>query len=55
MDRPPSTATRPCDDRPMDNLNLRLADDGDLAAVVRLRDDAARWMLARGVTGPSGG
>lgn len=35
----------------MDNLDLRLADDGDLAAVVRLRDDAARWMLARGVTG----
>lgn len=35
----------------MDNLDLRLADDGDLAAVVRLRDDAARWMLARGITG----
>ncbi|MFI5529997.1 GNAT family N-acetyltransferase [Kitasatospora sp. NPDC051853] len=35
----------------MDDLRLRLADDTDLPAVVRLRDDAARWMLARGVTG----
>ncbi|MFI6607799.1 GNAT family N-acetyltransferase [Streptomyces sp. NPDC050507] len=35
----------------MSDLHVRPADDGDLAAVVRLRDDAARWMLARGVTG----
>ncbi|WP_406099647.1 GNAT family N-acetyltransferase [Streptomyces sp. NBC_01013] len=34
----------------MNGLHFRLADDADLAAVVRLRDDAARWMLARGVT-----
>jgi GNAT superfamily N-acetyltransferase len=33
------------------DLRFRLADDADLAAVVRLRDDAARWMLAQGVTG----
>ncbi|MFI0738552.1 GNAT family N-acetyltransferase [Streptomyces sp. NPDC021100] len=26
-------------------------DDADLAALVRLRDEAARWMLARGVDG----
>ncbi|RST17434.1 N-acetyltransferase [Streptomyces sp. WAC05374] len=35
----------------MTDLRFRLADDADLAAVVRLRDDAARWMLAQGVTG----
>ncbi|MFJ9406718.1 GNAT family N-acetyltransferase [Streptomyces sp. NPDC101393] len=35
----------------MNGLRFRLADDSDLAAVVRLRDDAARWMLDRGVTG----
>ena len=35
----------------MNDLRFRLADDADLAAVVRLRDDAARWMIARGVTG----
>ncbi|MFB7918409.1 GNAT family N-acetyltransferase [Streptomyces sp. NPDC056061] len=35
----------------MNALRFRLAADADLAAVVRLRDDAARWMLARGVTG----
>ncbi|MFJ2723023.1 GNAT family N-acetyltransferase [Streptomyces sp. NPDC087437] len=35
----------------MDDLRFRLAHDADLAAVVRLRDDAARWMLAQGVTG----
>ncbi|MFI6858611.1 GNAT family N-acetyltransferase [Streptomyces sp. NPDC050421] len=32
-------------------LRFRPAHDTDLATVVRLRDDAARWMLARGVTG----
>ena len=35
----------------MNGLRFRLADDSDLDAVVRLRDDAARWMLDRGVTG----
>ncbi|MFE1952370.1 GNAT family N-acetyltransferase [Streptomyces sp. NPDC059524] len=35
----------------MDTLRFRLADDTDLATVVGLRDDAARWMLSRGVTG----
>lgn len=35
----------------MNDLRFRLADDADLVAVVRLRDDAARWMLAQGVTG----
>ncbi|MER7623742.1 GNAT family N-acetyltransferase [Streptomyces sp. NPDC126503] len=35
----------------MNDLRFRLAGDADLAAVVRLRDDAARWMLARGVRG----
>ncbi|MFE0733890.1 GNAT family N-acetyltransferase [Streptomyces sp. NPDC058855] len=35
----------------MNDLRFRRAEDADLAAVVRLRDDAARWMLARSVTG----
>ncbi|WP_327713076.1 GNAT family N-acetyltransferase [Streptomyces sp. NBC_00464] len=35
----------------MNTLLFRPAVDVDLAAVVRLRDDAARWMLARGITG----
>ncbi|MFF8556333.1 GNAT family N-acetyltransferase [Streptomyces sp. NPDC015501] len=35
----------------MNDLRFRLASDTDLPAVVRLRDHAARWMLARGVTG----
>ncbi|MFC8538131.1 GNAT family N-acetyltransferase [Streptomyces sp. NPDC057249] len=35
----------------MHALRFRLADGTDLASVVRLRDDAARWMLAQGVTG----
>lgn len=35
----------------MNDLDFRLAGDADLATLVRLRDDAARWMLARGVTG----
>ncbi|WP_426499029.1 GNAT family N-acetyltransferase [Streptomyces sp. D54] len=35
----------------MNDLRLRLADDRDLATLVRMRDDAARWMLARGITG----
>lgn len=35
----------------MDDLRFRLADDTDLAALVRLRDDAARWMIAQGITG----
>ncbi|MEV5803221.1 GNAT family N-acetyltransferase [Streptomyces collinus] len=35
----------------MDDLRLRPAAEPDLAALVRLRDAAARWMLGRGVTG----
>ncbi|MFJ5033016.1 GNAT family N-acetyltransferase [Streptomyces sp. NPDC088560] len=35
----------------MNGFHFRLARDTDLAALVRLRDDAARWMIARGVTG----
>ncbi|MGI5491490.1 GNAT family N-acetyltransferase [Microtetraspora malaysiensis] len=35
----------------MNDLRFRLAADGDLATVVRLRDAAARWMNSRGVTG----
>ncbi|MEU1913476.1 GNAT family N-acetyltransferase [Streptomyces massasporeus] len=33
------------------DLCVRPAAASDLAALVRLRDDAARWMLARGITG----
>ncbi|WP_168715365.1 GNAT family N-acetyltransferase [Streptomyces sp. LRa12] len=40
-----------CEDRSVNDLRFRLADDADLVSVVRLRDDAARWMLAQGVTG----
>ncbi|WP_328904682.1 GNAT family N-acetyltransferase (plasmid) [Streptomyces sp. NBC_00441] len=39
------------DQTPTNGLRLRPAGDPDLASVVRLRDEAARWMLARGVTG----
>lgn len=35
----------------MNDLRFRLAADTDLTALVRLRDDAARWMLAQGITG----
>ncbi|GAA0449275.1 GNAT family N-acetyltransferase [Streptomyces olivaceiscleroticus] len=35
----------------MNDLHVRLAEDTDLATLVRLRDDAARWMLAQGITG----
>ncbi|MGW7426397.1 GNAT family N-acetyltransferase [Streptomyces sp. NPDC054813] len=35
----------------MNGIRFRLATDADLASIVRLRDDAARWMLAQGVTG----
>ncbi|WP_037704520.1 GNAT family N-acetyltransferase [Streptomyces scabiei] len=35
----------------MNDLHFRLAEDTDLATLVRLRDDAARWMLAQGITG----
>ncbi|MFI9809162.1 GNAT family N-acetyltransferase [Streptomyces sp. NPDC052301] len=35
----------------MNDLHLRRAGEADLAVLVRLRDDAARWMLARGITG----
>lgn len=42
---------RLCEDHTADDLRFRLAHDADLAAVVRLRDGAARWMPAQGVTG----
>ncbi|GHE41354.1 N-acetyltransferase [Streptomyces longispororuber] len=35
----------------MNELRFRPATEADLTALVRLRDDAARWMLARGITG----
>ncbi|MGW1226031.1 GNAT family N-acetyltransferase [Streptomyces sp. NPDC001515] len=35
----------------LDDLRFRLAGDADLASLVRLRDDAARRMIGRGVTG----
>ncbi|GHF73142.1 N-acetyltransferase [Streptomyces mashuensis] len=35
----------------MTDLHFRLAEEADLPALVRLRDDAARWMLGLGVTG----
>ncbi|MGV9697825.1 GNAT family N-acetyltransferase [Streptomyces sp. NPDC003470] len=35
----------------MDDLSFRLAEDDDLTTLVRLRDQAARWMLAEGITG----
>ena len=34
----------------MNDIRFRLATDADLASLVRLRDDAARWMLTRGIT-----
>ncbi|MEV6330647.1 GNAT family N-acetyltransferase [Streptomyces sp. NPDC051909] len=34
----------------MNDLRVRLAAEPDLPTLVRLRDAAARWMLARGVT-----
>lgn len=41
----------PCEDRGVDDLSFRLAEDDDLTTLVRLRDQAARWMLAEGITG----
>ncbi|MFE1314778.1 GNAT family N-acetyltransferase [Streptomyces sp. NPDC058755] len=35
----------------MNDLRVRSASEADLAALVRLRDEAARWMLARDITG----
>ncbi|UGT55907.1 GNAT family N-acetyltransferase [Nocardia asteroides] len=35
----------------MPDLHFRLAAAADLPTLVRLRDDAAHWMLARGITG----
>ncbi|WP_285567770.1 MULTISPECIES: GNAT family N-acetyltransferase [unclassified Streptomyces] len=35
----------------MNDLRFRLAEATDLATLVRLRDEAAHWMLARGITG----
>lgn len=40
-----------CEDRGVTDLRLRLATGADLPTLVRLRDDAARWMLGRGITG----
>ncbi|MBL1100381.1 GNAT family N-acetyltransferase [Streptomyces coffeae] len=48
---PPPSGVPLCEDRGVSDLSFRHAEDVDLAAVVRLRDDAARWMLAQGVTG----
>ncbi len=42
---------RLCDDPRVNDLRVRLATEADLPTLVRLRDDAARWMLARGITG----
>lgn len=36
---------------PSHDLQVRPAAEADLAALVRLRDHAARWMPARGITG----
>ncbi|RLV04339.1 N-acetyltransferase [Streptomyces griseocarneus] len=35
----------------MNDLRIRPAAEADLATLVRLRDDAARWMPTRGITG----
>ncbi|MEU0383681.1 GNAT family N-acetyltransferase [Streptomyces chartreusis] len=35
----------------MNDLRVRPATEADVATLVRLRDDAARWMPARGITG----
>ncbi|MEV5877286.1 GNAT family N-acetyltransferase [Streptomyces sp. NPDC052101] len=40
-----------CEDLRVNDLRVRPAGEGDLASLVRLRDDAARWMLTRGITG----
>ncbi|GAA2280522.1 MULTISPECIES: GNAT family N-acetyltransferase [Kitasatospora] len=40
-----------CEDHRVNDLRVRPATEADLASLVRLRDDAARWMLARGITG----
>jgi GNAT superfamily N-acetyltransferase len=34
----------------VNDLRVRPAGEADLSALVRLRDDAARWMLMRGIT-----
>lgn len=38
-----------CEDLGVNDLHVRLAADTDLATLVRLRDDAARWMLTQGI------
>ncbi|WP_405506007.1 GNAT family N-acetyltransferase [Streptomyces purpurascens] len=40
-----------CEDPRVNDLHARLATEDDLSTLVRLRDDAARWMLTRGITG----
>ncbi|MBY8881296.1 GNAT family N-acetyltransferase [Actinacidiphila acidipaludis] len=35
----------------MNDLRVRPAGEADVASLVRLRDEAARWLLAHGVTG----
>ncbi|MEV8087528.1 N-acetyltransferase [Streptomyces nigra] len=44
-------AHRPCEDSGADDLRFRLAGAADLGTLVRLRDEAARWMIARGMAG----
>jgi GNAT superfamily N-acetyltransferase len=40
-----------CEDPRVNDLRVRPATEADLTTLVRLRDKAARWMLARGITG----
>ncbi|MFF5371812.1 GNAT family N-acetyltransferase [Streptomyces sp. NPDC013187] len=40
-----------CEDLRVNELRVRPATEADLSTLVRLRDDAARWMRARGITG----
>ncbi|WP_345651258.1 GNAT family N-acetyltransferase [Streptomyces siamensis] len=40
-----------CKDFRVNDLRVRPVEEADLAVLVRLRDDAARWMSARGITG----
>ncbi|MBT2419311.1 GNAT family N-acetyltransferase [Streptomyces sp. ISL-22] len=40
-----------CKDPRVNDLRVRQATEADLTTLVRLRDDAARWMLAHGITG----
>jgi hypothetical protein len=46
-----TTVARMCKGPRVNDLRIRPATEADPATLVRLRDDAARWMLARGITG----